>query len=224
VIELSFIRKVTLSEQAYERIKEMILNGDFKPGEQLVQDELAKTLGISRTPVMHALRKLESDGLVVRNSKGRIFVREFTLEEMVHIYEIREFVEKLVCRYVTPIITDAQIEMFRSMFESALKSENPQEEYRKVDNTFHTFLAEICPNKELRDIAIRSGVLARCLIKGLIRPPQETFPEHMEILDCFKKRDPKCAEEKMRIHIVKTLEYLKKLLKEKEKGGNKNEP
>ena len=73
------------------------------------------------------------------------------------------------------------------------------------------FVAEKCPYLDLKTTLIRSGFMTKCLIKGLIRPSEETYEEHMEILDKFENHDPYGAEEKMKIHIQKTIKRLREM-------------
>ncbi len=204
------IEKITLADQAYKVLRDMIINGELKPGETLVQDQLAEELGISRTPLLHALKLLENENLIIRNNNHRVSVRQFTLEEMIVLFEIRESLESLACRYLAPLITKGEVARFKEDFTQAYRK-GDSEEYRKVDNAFHLFVAEKCPYLDLKTTLIRSGFMTKCLIKGLIRPPEETYQEHMEILDRFEAHDSSGAEEKMKIHIQKTVKRLKEM-------------
>ena len=204
------IRRTTLVEEVYRVLRDMIASGELKPGEVLVQDQLAEKLGVSRTPLLHALRLLESENLLIRSNTHRVSVRQLTLEEAIVLFEMRESLESLACRYLTPIIAQEDIDRFRRDFTLAYEKKNV-EEYRKADTAFHLFIAERCPYLDLRTVLARSGFMTKCLIKGLVRPPEETYEEHLEILRCFETRDPIGAEEAMRTHIRRTVERLKLL-------------
>ncbi|BER93095.1 GntR family transcriptional regulator [Atrimonas thermophila] len=202
------IKRTTLTEKAYNILKQMILEGDLKPGEPLVQEQLSAKLGISRTPLLHALKILESENLIVRANNQRVFVRQFAPEEVLVLFEMREALEGLAAKYITPLVNEEEISTFEESFTKAYLEKNI-ESYRKADVSFHLFVAEKCPYLDLKSALIRSGFLAKCLIKGLIRPPEETHQEHMEILRCFRNRDPEGAERAMRLHIQKTISCLK---------------
>lgn len=206
----TYIQKTTITNEVYKKIREMILNGELKPGEALIQEKLAQKFCISRTPLMHALRELENDGLLIRNHNYRIYVRKFSLEELIVIFEIREGLEKLACRYVTPIITQKQIDDFKRRFSEALKRED-YNDYRILDNDFHMLIAELCPSRDLKTLLIKSGFMSKALVKGLIRPPEETYQEHIKILEGFEKRNPREAEKKMAIHIIKSIRKLRSM-------------
>jgi len=202
------IKRTTLTEKAYNILKQMILEGDLKPGEPLVQEQLSTKLGISRTPLLHALKLLESENLIIRANNQRVFVRQFTPEEVLVLFEMRESLEGLAARYITPLVSDEEISVFEKSFTEAYLERNA-ESYRKADVSFHLFVAEKCPYLDLKSALIRSGFLAKCLIKGLVRPPEETYQEHMEILRCFRTKDAEGAEKAMRLHIQKTINCLK---------------
>jgi len=204
------IKKLTLADQAYFVLRDMILSGELKPGETLVQDQLAEKLGISRTPILHALKLLESENLIIGNNNHRVSVRQFTLEEMIVLFEMRESLESLACRYLAPLVTKNEVTQFKEDFTQAYQKRDSKE-YRRVDNAFHLFVAEECPYLDLKTTLIRSGFMTKCLIKGLIRPPEETYQEHMEILDRFEMHDSSGVEEKMKIHIQKTVKRLKEM-------------
>lgn len=204
------IKKITLADQAYKILRDMILNGELKPGETLVQDQLAEKLGISRTPLLHALKLLENENLIIRNNNHRVFVRQFTLEEMTVLFEMRESLESLACRYLAPLVTKKEATQFKEDFTRAYQKGDAKE-YRKVDNAFHLFVAEKCPYLDLKTTLIRSGFMIKCLIRGLIRPPEETYQEHIEILNSFEMHDPSAAEETMKVHIQKTVQKLREM-------------
>jgi len=210
---LALIKK-DLFEEAYTIIKEMIMEGSLKPSEKLVQEQIAQKLGISRTPVMHALRILETEGLLTINPRTKVMcVRDLSREELVTIFEIRLCIEPLATRYACQVITDEAVEGLEKSFTTAFKTMD-EKEYRRLDNKFHTYISEICPNRDLKDFTIRSGLISRFLIKGLIRPPQETYYEHLQVLEAFRKKQPQEAEKAMRKHIEITLAYIQSSGKE----------
>lgn len=83
-----------------DRIREMILNGQLKPGDRLQQDKLADLLGVSTMPVREALRRLQAEGLVIFYPRRGATVAKFSFAEFEEIYRIREELEILACRWV----------------------------------------------------------------------------------------------------------------------------
>ena len=96
----------SLAELAYERILTAILDGDFAPGDRLIMDRLAAELGISRTPVRDALRRMEADGLVQPATKGFV-IRSLDAADVRAMYEVREPVEGWAARVAATRAADA---------------------------------------------------------------------------------------------------------------------
>jgi DNA-binding GntR family transcriptional regulator len=91
--------RATISEQVYYRIKQMIARRELMPGTQMVLRSLAANLGVSRTPVIEAIRRLERDGLVTVLPKWGAKVREWSREEILEAYTIRRGLEGEAARY-----------------------------------------------------------------------------------------------------------------------------
>jgi len=105
-----------LSGLAYNRVKEMVLNGQLKPGQKIVQDKLAKSLGISRTPLRGALQMLEAEYLVESIPRRGVFVRTFDDEKIIEVYDIRIALETIAIRKFTELATLKDIKKLKSFF------------------------------------------------------------------------------------------------------------
>ncbi|MGD9288255.1 MAG: GntR family transcriptional regulator, partial [Desulfobacterales bacterium] len=90
-------------------LKELITDRKLLPGQKIPQEKLARDLGISRTPLVSALKFLEHEKLVESVPRRGFFVRLFSKEEMVYIFELREVLEGLAARRAAAKITDSQI-------------------------------------------------------------------------------------------------------------------
>lgn len=205
----------------YNKVKEMILKKQLKPGEQIIQEELAKKLGVSRTPLRRALSQLAKEHLVKVMPRGGTYVKEFSKEEMVTIFEMREVLEGLACRRATQVVKKEQLEYFKNLYEKAMESITDPDWriYQRADVKFHFFVIETSGVKLLEDIVKTFHILSNSFTPGLIRPPKETFPEHMAIIDALARRDPDAAESLMREHLKKTIAVLKKSSSEKPIGS-----
>ena len=208
------ITHYSLSFPVYERLKEMIFSNELKPGQKLLQEKLAKELGVSRTPLMEALHMLEFDFLVESVPRRGMFVKTLTTEEMKDIYEVREGVECVAIRLVTERNTEDQLNILKQIWEPFTKEKEINEElYSKADEIFHAFLLEFSNNKILKRASNLSFLQNRILHMGLIRPPSETLPEHLEMLDAIEKGDSNRAEILMKVHIRKSGKLIGKKLK-----------
>ena len=87
-----------LDHKVYRQLKAMILDQHLKPGSKIYQEELANDLGISRTPLVNALKRLEQEQLIIAIPRRGFSVRQFSEEEMIRIFELREVLEGLAAR------------------------------------------------------------------------------------------------------------------------------
>jgi len=102
-----------LDTKIYHELKSMILERKLRAGEKIFQDKLAHDLGVSRTPLVNALKYLEREKLVKALPRRGYVVRQFTEEEMISIFELREVLEGLAARRAAANISEAQVTRFR---------------------------------------------------------------------------------------------------------------
>ncbi|MFM9277655.1 GntR family transcriptional regulator [Paenibacillus jiagnxiensis] len=204
------IVKDTLDQTVYLRLREMIINGEFPPDQLIIQNQLTETLGVSRTPLRKAMAELEMEGLLYRTSKGW-YAKKFTLEDMISVFELRAVLEGLACRLLAPVIEDDKIVYMRAIFQSAYqkRQEHDKDAYYLADKKFHNLIASETKDFHLSKSLESCKVIQTSLTKGLYRSPDETYPEHMAIIDAIEKRDGDLAEELMRNHIRATIAVLK---------------
>ncbi|MBM7570159.1 GntR family transcriptional regulator [Aquibacillus albus] len=191
-----------LEKKAYNEIKKMILNNELKPDETIIQDQIAQKIGVSRTPLRRALAELERDYLVETTSNG-IVVRRFSDEFLRSVWEVRAVLEGLSSRLATPLIDEPMISYFKTLFESAYRKweSGESEAYKKADEIFHRKLMEIAGNIVLHRSLESTQVLNIAFDLGLVRSPEETYTEHMDILEAMESRDADKAEKLMLEHI-----------------------
>ncbi|MFQ5834887.1 MAG: GntR family transcriptional regulator [bacterium] len=201
----------SLDELVYKRIKATILNNELKPGTKIIQHELAEELAVSRTPVYRALTQLAKEHLVKIIPRGGTYVREFSKEELITIFEMREVLEGLACRKAVLVVSKNRLNFFKDLYQRAMKSADKGDwtAYKKADEKFHSFLIETSRIDLLREIVKSFHILSNSYTRGLIRPPQETFPEHMAIIDALKDHDPDLSEKLMREHTTKSIRVLR---------------
>ena len=87
------LKSVGLKQQIQTRLKQAILDGSLAPGEQLVEGEIARQFGVSRSPVREAIQELESQGYVVKKPRRGTFVTELTPQAVTEIYSLRVLLE-----------------------------------------------------------------------------------------------------------------------------------
>jgi len=205
-----------LGSEIVEKIKSMIFSGELAPGQQIRQEEFARQLGVSRTPLLHALQVLKSEMLVESFPNRGMFVRRISLIELKDIFEYREAIEPMACRLASRRITPQQIKELRDLFKPF--EEKPELAnllgYQKADQQFHSLLIRYSGNTIFPRMVFPGNVLLTAYQKGLIRPPVETLTEHLDIIKALEKGDPDTSENLMRVHLHKSVELLRATIRQ----------
>ena len=205
---------VNLDQKVYSQLKSMILDQHLKPGSKIYQEKLAEDLGISRTPLVNALKKLEQEHLITAIPRRGFYARYFSKEEMINIFELREVLEGLAARRAANRISDNQIQKLRNFFKDfkSFEDDDLVEKYAKEDRRFHDFLIKIGGDDLLSSILETYSVITFSYLVGfrggLVRPPRETIREHQAIIDAIAKKDPEMAESVVRLHFKNSREKL----------------
>ncbi|CND76915.1 GntR family transcriptional regulator [Mycobacterium tuberculosis] len=113
-----FRRPLTAQAAVLQELRRSILEGELKPGTQIVQDAFAERLGLSRVPVREALKILEGEGQVRYSPHRGYFVTELDISELLEIYRIRELLETETVRNATPKLTDEDVTRLSSTIDS----------------------------------------------------------------------------------------------------------
>ena len=215
------INSENLDQKVYHEVKKLIENRELLPGEKIPQEKLAKELGISRTPLISALKFLEHEKLIEVKPRRGFFVRLFTIDEMVSIFEIREVLEGLSARRAAKHITPKNAIILNRIFKDFLEVDDitDYQAYAKADKKFHTFISEIAGKEFLATILQTLNIIAlayqNITSEGLIRKPNETIKDHLQIIDAICNHDPERAEKLMRDHLRTTIAQLKNVASEK---------
>ena len=203
---MNLISADVLGDLAYEKVKEMILSNELTAGQKIVQDKLAEVLGISRTPLRNALNRLEAEYLVVSVPRKGVFVKKFDDKEVVEIYDCRVALESMAISLFTSLASAKDIDDLASIFQPFIGKEEVIDfkVYSKADLKFHETIFEKCQNDFLNKL-VTQGNLLSCIDRiGLVRPPQETLQEHLDIIQAVKERDALKAEELCKVHLLKS--------------------
>lgn len=190
-------RRLSLSEQAYNTIKDAICSGEIAPGDILSEGKLAQELNMSRTPVREALRALSSEGFVeVKNGIGA-YVKQLSTKDMQDLYEVRCLLELQAVKTSIYRITNEEIESFERRFQAELdacdRGENPaQGEFSSLDWDFHLLLVDRCTNNYIKEIVADNDSNLRryqSLSIAALNDVRESTQQHLEIIKYLKKRD-----------------------------------
>jgi len=209
-----------LDAKVYDRLKTMILERKLLPGEKIAQEKLAQDLGISRTPLVNALKFLEKEKLVQSIPRRGFFVRLFTKQEMISIFELREVLEGLAARRAALNISDKEVEQLRGFFQSfkALSEIKDIKAYAKEDRRFHNFLLDIGAKEFLKNILESYNVIIYSYqvisSEGLVQSPDDSIQDHLAVIEAVSRRDGESAEKLMRNHLRKSITVLRQNLAE----------
>ncbi|MFA7108225.1 MAG: GntR family transcriptional regulator [Sphaerochaetaceae bacterium] len=190
-----------LSTKAYKRLKRMIISGDLKPGTKLVQEELAEKLGVSRTPLLQAISRLASDQLVVTKPRRGAYVRSFTIEDKLQIFDIRGKIEPLGAEEAALNIEEEELEDLRSLLKDMKTSieDGDRKEYCELDYLFHLLIEKASKNRFISEILDRYTPIVNS--EFMLKSPEISYAEHCEIFNALKTRDPERARNLMFSHV-----------------------
>ena len=200
------IARMSLSDTVYEKLLEAIVSGRLPSGQELSEVEIARQVGVSRTPVHDAVVRLVTDGFLRQTTDRRLQVVQFAAEELVAIYHMRRLLEGEAARVAATRIEAAALLALRQRAEELLAAvDDPDWNEREIDYDldFHAVIAQASGNPLLeRDIG-RYRLLIRsfCRMTGTRANLQAALNEHMQILDALERRDGRAASRAMQQHV-----------------------
>ena len=204
----------TLMNQALKQIKAAIKEGRVKPGDRLIETELAKDMGISRFPIREALRQLEKEGLVQSIPFKGTSVARFSRKDIEDLYNLRGALEGLAVRTLVNKITAAEIKKLQTIVKAMIKAgeENKGRKIIEEDMRFHKRLCELSGNEKLLTVWLTLESQSRIFLtfeKFQYTDLQSFIQWHVEILEALKNRDADLAEQVVWKHLAEGLELMR---------------
>jgi DNA-binding GntR family transcriptional regulator len=201
------LQKTNLAEQAYQVIHQQLLTGELaQPGDKISVEDLARRLGVSRSPVWAAIQRLEAQRIVEVRPRQGVFFVGFNRERLAEIFAVREVLEGAAARAATHRATQADIADLRRSIERQRAAIRPdqQQAYAEEATTFHRILATIAGNATMAEMieGLWAQTKAMC-----IRPDakdailDQRVDEHARIVECMARGDADGAEAETRAHI-----------------------
>ena len=195
-----------LGDEVYENVKTRIINHEIKPGERIIDKNLAEQLGVSRSLVRQALTILEKEDLVTSVPRSGFYVKEIKERDVVEIYEIRKILEKAATQKAVPNIPDQDIDKLNTIFENAKKDLDKDKvlQFIKADNQLHKIIINNCGNERLiKLINSYNTYIAfyRVVDLSRVERAKEAYFEHLEIFKAVKARDVEKSVQLMTNHI-----------------------
>lgn len=200
----------------YKLIRNRIFEKQIPMGSKINQSKFADEFGVSRTPVVKALHKLETEGLLDNIPQKGFYVHQLNIKEMADLYAVLEALNGILFPAIFNVITSEHIKKCEDLFKPFGSEWSPKmrEKYIKADKTFHNFLWSLCQNQMAKHIHSTFEIFNRAAIGGLLRDPHETLPEHLSIIESLKKENVESARTKMVNHFAITRERLNHIVNE----------
>lgn len=213
-----------LREIVFESIREAILDGRLKPGERVMEIQLAEKLGVSRTPVREAIRKLELEGLLIMEPRKGAYVADVSLKDVIDVLEVRSSLEGLAASLAAIRASEEEIELLKEkavQFKESIEKNDVQGMINK-DTEFHEAILQAAKNKKLTSIieSLREQV-QRFRVTYFTEYNMTTYlaQEHQNVLDAIEDRNPEQASQYAQKHI----ENLEKFIVSRVKDNFKND-
>ena len=197
----------SLTQMAYRKIKDMMFSYEIIPGQRLVFVDLAKKIGVSRTPVNHALSILASEGFLDFIPHQGYAVHELTQEEAGALYQVREIIEmgavELAIRKMTPEKLEA-LRKKKDVIAEKLTADHVTRRNFILDQEFHLCYIDMAGNPYLTNFfrEVYQRIFLRHRLEGLsIARNQQVVSEHIEIVKAISQKDVRKAKESIKKHI-----------------------
>jgi DNA-binding GntR family transcriptional regulator len=209
------------AEAVYAVLRDQIIEGLLPPGDRLPENDLARAMGVSRTPIREALHLLLGEQLVERRVTGGFHVAPLRESDVRQIYELRARLEGLLARDACERLTDADLVALRERIDQMSLLRDHEDEVVRIGQEFHHIIARVADNRWCVSVLqqIRGHVdRFRALSTSAPGRPTDAVAEHTAIYDALAARDPDGAESVMREHVNRGAEATLRALRARQHG------
>jgi DNA-binding GntR family transcriptional regulator len=201
------IQRVSMVDTVTERLRRALLSGEIKPSERIKVAELEKRFGVSHIPIREAVRRLETEGLVVALPQRAAVAAGVDLEDLSGLYDLRRIIECEVIRRSVETMTPEQVEGVRTALATleAVAHDHESPRFWDLHRDFHWALLEPGASawieRVLDQIWLASQRYVRIFVSETV---DDAMRDHRELLACCEKRDASHAAELLRLHLDRT--------------------
>jgi DNA-binding GntR family transcriptional regulator len=207
----------SLAERAYQALRDAVHEGTIEPNTHLTEAEVAAWLQMSRTPVREAMRRLESEGVLLTQPFRGAVVVGIDKRQLRELYAVRELLEVAAAGWCAANATQAQLEALREIAQDESRAARDPRTLSRLNRRFHGQICEGARNEFLRKALATVHTSFALLGKSNLLTgdrARASIAEHRELLAAIEKRDAKAAEAIARKHVKRSLEQrLKQLAK-----------
>ncbi|MGK9269270.1 GntR family transcriptional regulator [Bacillus inaquosorum] len=210
--------------QFYNQLKKMIFNGTFKPGERINETQLAKSFGVSRSPIREAMRLLEKDGLLKADDRNGFSITSLTAKDVDEIYKIRIPLEQLAVELVIDEANEEELAILEKQLEEtekAIHNGTEDTEIISLNQKFHELLVDFSHNRHLKNLLEHVNDLIHfCRILNYTgdHRAETILSEHRKIFEEVKKKNKEAAKQYVMAHFNHDCEHLKRVLEEEKEN------
>lgn len=196
------------SEQAYAKIRAHVLSGAARPSEQLTEDQLALIAGVSRTPVREAVRRLEDELLLVRSDTKRLFVADWSRDDIEEMFALRQMLECHAAERAAARLSRAQIAQLEALnhaLKAAIELPPPDvAQFLEANRAFHEVIVDAAQSPRLGQMLaklVEAPVVLRTARTYSPEDLRQSARDHDELIAAFAARDPDWARAVMGSHL-----------------------
>lgn len=196
-----------IRETVLKEIRNAIFENKLKPGDRLVENVIASSMGVSRTPVREALRQLEIEGLAINVPRKGTLVKGISIDDAMEIYDLREVLEGLCVRLACLNISRVEIRRLKEIIDimEYNMNENNSIEYFKAHNEYNEIILNATKNKRLVEQMQHIYEYLKSLRKVSLvdeSKRQDVLMEHQKIVEYIDSGNEELAEKQGRLHVV----------------------
>ncbi|WP_411349916.1 GntR family transcriptional regulator [Paenibacillus sp. WLX2291] len=193
--------------QSYEVLRDMILNGHLKQGIKLTEEKLATELGVSRTPIREAIRKLEQEGLIVNKR-----VVKLTETDLRNTFELRMLLEGYAARSAATFLSTAELDKLKHCVQ--IGREGSKDEIMEANREFHEIIMQASNNARMIDLFDQmQSVIYLFRQKVVLHDRPFLIEEHARICEAIQAHDGDTAEKLMKEHLQADLDFCLHLIR-----------
>lgn len=210
-------KKKSLTDVAFEEIKELILNEEIEPGEIVSENQLAEYLNMSRTPIREAIRRLEADGILISRQGYGTIVRTLTLKDIEDVFEVREAMELIAAETAIHNISNEEIQDVKNNFINLLERYHKgevieKEEFTAIDGQIHDLIVKKSDNEYVKMLMERIDFNVsryRSMSYKVSLDLEESTNQHLKLLKYMEERNVEVFKEHLKEHLYWSLNIIK---------------
>jgi DNA-binding GntR family transcriptional regulator len=198
------LRNQSRSEFVFASLRDAIWEGRFTRGERIPEEEIARSLGVSRTPVREALQRLQERGMLTVGAGRSLVVAELSKQQVLELYAMREILEGSAARFAAQHANEAEIDILHRLLDEFDKHRDDPRLLISLNRRFHGAVCEAAHNRYLIQTLDGMHDALALLHSNTFRVPNRTSEsdaEHRRIVLAIERRNPDAAETAARDHV-----------------------